>query len=58
MRRHPDMAHDELHMVNLELGQDDELVWTFNRAGRFAFACLIAGHQEAGMLGTVVVAPR
>ena len=52
------MAHDELHMVNLELGQDDELVWTFNRAGRFAFACLIAGHQEAGMLGTVVVAPR
>jgi uncharacterized cupredoxin-like copper-binding protein len=55
MRRHPDMSHDELHMVHLEPGQHDELVWTFNRAGRFAFACLIAGHHEAGMVGTVVV---
>ena len=58
MRRHPDMAHDELHMVHLEPGQGDELVWTFNRAGRFAFACLIAGHHEAGMVGSVVVAPK
>lgn len=58
MRRHPGMAHDELHMVHLDPDQSDELVWTFNRAGRFAFACLIPGHYEAGMVGSVVVAPK
>ena len=58
MRRHPTMEHGELHMVHLDPDQHDELVWTFNRTGRFAFACLIAGHVEAGMVGSVVVAPR
>ena len=58
MRRHPAMEHDELHMVHLDPGQSDELVWTFNRVGRFGFACLIAGHHEAGMAGSVVVAPK
>jgi uncharacterized cupredoxin-like copper-binding protein len=58
MRRQPGMEHDELHMVHLDPGQTDELVWTFNRVGRFGFACLIPGHFEAGMAGSVVVAPR
>jgi uncharacterized cupredoxin-like copper-binding protein len=58
MRRHPAMEHDAMHMVHLDPDQRDELVWTFNRAGRFAFACLIAGHHEAGMVGSVVVTPR
>lgn len=58
MRRHPTMDHDELHMVHVDPGQSSELVWTFNRAGRFGFACLIAGHHESGMAGSVVVAPR
>ena len=58
MRRHPGMEHDELHMVHLDPGQSDELVWTFNRAGRFGFACLIPGHFEAGMAGSVVVVPK
>jgi uncharacterized cupredoxin-like copper-binding protein len=25
------------------------MVWSFNRAGDFDFACLIAGHYQAGM---------
>lgn len=58
IRRHPTMEQDELHMVHLDPAQHDELVWTFNRVGRFAFACLTAGHVEAGMVGSVVVAPR
>ena len=33
----------------------DEIVWTFNRAGEFDFACLIAGHFQAGMVGKVMV---
>lgn len=27
------------------------------KAGTFEFACLIAGHYQAGMKGTIVVAP-
>jgi uncharacterized cupredoxin-like copper-binding protein len=33
-------------------------VWKFNRAGEFHFACLIAGHYEAGMVGKVTVLAR
>jgi uncharacterized cupredoxin-like copper-binding protein len=33
----------------------DELVWRFSKEGRFVFACLIPGHLEKGMIGTVVV---
>ncbi len=29
-----------------------------NRAGTFQFACLIAGHYQAGMKGTVTVKPK
>jgi uncharacterized cupredoxin-like copper-binding protein len=37
-------------------GPRARLVWTFNRAGEFEFACLIAGHYQAGMLGRIKVA--
>jgi uncharacterized cupredoxin-like copper-binding protein len=57
MRKHPDMDHDEIHMVHVPPGKTDELIWHFNRAGSFGFACLVAGHYEAGMAGTVVVTP-
>jgi uncharacterized cupredoxin-like copper-binding protein len=42
-------------MAHVAPGQSGEIVWTFNRPGTFNFACLIAGHFEAGMIGTVVV---
>ena len=32
-----------------------EIVWRFTKAGTFEFACLIPGHYESGMHGTVVV---
>lgn len=44
----PCMAHVEPH-------QRGEIVWTFNRAGEFEFACLIPGHFEAGMRGSITV---
>jgi uncharacterized cupredoxin-like copper-binding protein len=58
MAKHPDMEHDEPYMVHVEPGQAGEIVWHFNRPGRFEFACLIAGHYQAGMRGTLVVQPR
>jgi uncharacterized cupredoxin-like copper-binding protein len=55
MKRFPDMEHDEPHMTHVAPGQRGSIVWHFNRAGSFEFACLIAGHYDAGMVGRVDV---
>lgn len=57
MKRFPNMEHDEPHMAHVAPGQRGELIWTFNRPGEFHFACLIAGHFDAGMRGTITVTP-
>ena len=56
MVKFPDMEHDEPYMAHVGPGKTGEIVWTFNRAGDFDFACLIAGHYQAGMVGKVKVA--
>ncbi|MCU0922679.1 MAG: cupredoxin family protein [Burkholderiaceae bacterium] len=56
MVKFPDMEHDEPYMAHVAPGQTGEIVWTFNRAGDFDFACLIAGHYQAGMVGRIQVA--
>jgi uncharacterized cupredoxin-like copper-binding protein len=58
MARFPNMEHDEAYMVHVDPGKTGEIVWHFNRAGSFEFACLIAGHYEAGMRGTLTVNPK
>jgi uncharacterized cupredoxin-like copper-binding protein len=55
MVRFPDMEHDEPYMAHVGPGKTGEIVWTFNRAGEFDFACLIPGHYQAGMVGKVRV---
>ncbi|MCU7369763.1 cupredoxin family protein [Paucibacter sp. O1-1] len=55
MMKFPDMEHDEPYMAHVKPGASGEIVWTFNRAGDFDFACLIAGHYQAGMVGKVKV---
>lgn len=55
MRKFPDMEHDEPYMAHVPPGKLETIVWQFNRAGDFRFACLIAGHFEAGMIGKVIV---
>ena len=57
MQQHPGMDHDAPHMAHVAPGQKGELVWQFNRAGEFDFACLVAGHFEAGMKGSITVKP-
>lgn len=57
MVKFPTMQHDEPHMAHVDPGKRGEIVWTFNRPGEFKFACLIAGHYQAGMVGTVRVQP-
>jgi uncharacterized cupredoxin-like copper-binding protein len=55
MKKHPGMEHDEPYMAHVDPGQKGAIVWTFNRAGVFEFACLIPGHFEAGMIGRITV---
>ncbi|MBL8330887.1 MAG: cupredoxin family protein [Rubrivivax sp.] len=55
MVKFPNMEHDEPYMAHVPPGKTGEIVWTFNRAGTFEFACLIAGHYQAGMVGTIQV---
>jgi uncharacterized cupredoxin-like copper-binding protein len=55
MAKFPNMQHDEPYMAHVPPGKKGDIVWTFNRAGKFDFACLIPGHYEAGMVGTVNV---
>lgn len=56
MVKFPGMEHDEPYMAHVPAGKSSDLVWTFNRTGEFDFACLIAGHYQAGMVGKISVA--
>ena len=58
MVKFPGMEHDEPYMAHVPAGKAGGLVWTFNRAGEFDFACLIAGHYQAGMAGKITVTAR
>lgn len=49
------MLHAEPHAAQVAPGGTGEIVWKFNRAGRFDYACLVAGHYQAGMTGTISV---
>lgn len=53
MEKHPNMEHDEPYMARVSPGQASEIVWTFNREGNFEFVCLMPGHLNAGMRGTI-----
>jgi uncharacterized cupredoxin-like copper-binding protein len=57
MAKYPGMEHDESHMLHVKSAKSKPLVWTFNRPGEFQFACLLPGHYQAGMVGTIVVLP-
>ena len=55
MLKFPNMEHDEPYMAHVPAGKSGEIVWHFNKAGDFDFACLIAGHYQAGMVGKIKV---
>nr|WP_315233047.1 cupredoxin family protein [uncultured Albidiferax sp.] len=55
MAKFPGMEHDEPYMAHVGPKASGDIVWTFNRAGNFGFACLIPGHYQAGMVGNISV---
>ena len=58
MKKFPGMEHDEPYMAHVQPGKQEEMAWTFTKAGTFMYGCLVPGHWEAGMKGTIVVANR
>ena len=55
MRAMPEMDHDDANGKKVGKKAEGDLVWHFTQAGEFEFACLIPGHREVGMAGTIVV---
>jgi uncharacterized cupredoxin-like copper-binding protein len=55
MQKHPEMEHDDPNAKRVAPKQKSEIVWRFTKAGRFEYGCLIPGHREAGMTGTITV---
>ncbi len=58
MRKHPGMEHEEPYMAHVRPGKKEEIVWQFVKPGEYHYGCLIPGHFEAGMKGTIVVVSR
>ena len=54
MKKYPDMEHDDPNGKRILPHGSGELVWKFTKRGKFEFACLIPGHYEKGMFGTIV----
>lgn len=55
MQKFPGMEHDDPNAKSVDPGKSAEILWRFSKAGSFEFACLIPGHREAGMHGSVTV---
>jgi uncharacterized cupredoxin-like copper-binding protein len=55
MKKNPDMEHDDPNARRLAPKKTGEVLWRFTKAGTFDFSCLIPGHRESGMFGTIIV---
>ena len=55
MKKFPGMEHDAPYMAHVAPGKRETMAWTFDKVGTFMYGCLVPGHWEAGMKGTIVV---
>jgi uncharacterized cupredoxin-like copper-binding protein len=55
MQKFPEMEHDDPNAIRLQPDGKGEIIWTFGKAGDYAFGCLIPGHYEAGMKGVIKI---
>ncbi|WP_295624759.1 plastocyanin/azurin family copper-binding protein [uncultured Nitrosomonas sp.] len=53
-RMYPDKEHSETQLLQLEPGEQKELIWQFTRAGIIDFACPLPGHFKK-MRGKIFV---
>ena len=57
MKKMPNMQHTDANIVRVEPGKSGDIIWNFDLEGEFQFACLMPGHREAGMTGSITVTP-
>lgn len=55
IKRDPAMAHGAPYMAHVTPGASEQIIWHFDRPGTFEYACLLPGHYEAGMTGSITV---
>ena len=55
MQKFPEMEHEDPNQVRVDPGQAGEVIWRFTKPGKIVFGCLMPGHYDAGMKGTVEV---
>lgn len=55
MQQDPNMAHGDPNMISLQPRQRGGLIWHFDKPGTYYFGCLLPGHFEAGMVGSIEV---
>lgn len=55
MMKFPGMEHDDPNMVSVEPGKSGTVIWKFTTSGVVEFACLLPGHYDAGMKGSIRV---
>lgn len=55
MKQSGGMDHDDANVAHVEPGGTGRIVWQFTKAGEFYYGCLVPGHFDAGMIGTIVV---
>ena len=55
MRADPALAHGAPYMAHVAPGASQQIIWHFDRPGTFEFACLLPGHYESGMSGSIDV---
>lgn len=55
MKEFPHMVHDDPNAKRVDVFNEGQLLWKFTKTGEFEYACLIPGHYEAGMHGTIIV---
>jgi len=55
MQKYPDMEHDDPNGRRVKPNGESQILWRFTKPGEFEFACLIPGHYESGMRGTIIV---
>ena len=55
MKKFPNMEHSEPYMLHVAPGKKGQIIWKFDKPGMVSFGCLIPGHYDAGMKGTITV---
>jgi uncharacterized cupredoxin-like copper-binding protein len=55
MKKNGEMHHADANAAHAAPGTSERIVWQFTKSGEFYYACLVPGHFDAGMIGTIVV---